>query len=217
MSSQTKPKKGQYYLLRPDARSSSPLSNVILENEEALLTPPSRIIRPPEGGIPPLPETPRLVHGPGPGKNRPPNDLDGVFGGYWLVSERLKRVFESVDPEAFQFVACDYVLPDGSEGPQFYLCDVIRTLAALDKDNSKFQVRTFIDFETGESKDVIGFSGRTYLSFRDEVVGSAHAFRMAEKESAVICDSEMHDAIRAAGIGEKSSSDGLWWSDTADF
>lgn len=217
MTTKQKSEKGQFYLLRPDSRSSSPLSNVVLANEEALLTPPSRIIRPPEGGIPPLPETPRLVHGTGPGKNRPPNDLDGDFGGYWLVSERLKNVFESVDPEAFEFAACDYVLPDGSQGPQFYLCDVVRKLSALDRENSEFFVDIEHDFRTGKDVEIIDFTRGAKLAFKKDVVGSAHVFRMAEKPLTVICDRIMYDAIRKAGIGVKPSSDGLHWRDAADF
>jgi hypothetical protein len=214
MTTENKPKKGEFYTLDSDVRSSAPKSNLVLENEEALLTPPSSIIRPPEGGIPQLAETPRLVHGPG--RNRAPHDLKGGFSGYWLVSERLKHVFESVDPEAFQFAACDYVLPDGSKGPQFYLCDVVRVVFALDKDRSKFQIRTAHDYDTGRDVEIISFAGGAKLAFKHDAVGSAHAFRMGEKPSTVICDRVMYDAIRKAGIGVKASSDGLWWDDAAD-
>ena len=214
MTTKAKPENGQFYLLRSDARSSAPKSNLVLQNEDSLLTPPSLIIRPSEGGIPPLAETPRLVHGPG--KNRAPNDLKGGFSGYWLVSERLKSVFESVDPDAFEFAACDYVLPDGTKGPQFYLCDVVRVVAALDRESSEYQTWIDHDFHTGEAIEMISFSGGARLSFRKDAIGSAHVFRMGEKPSTVICDRVMYDAIRKAGIGAKASSDGLWWDDAAD-
>lgn len=215
MTKKAKPGKGLFYTLDPDARSSAPKSNLVLENKDALLTLPSCIIRPREGGIPPLAETPRLVHGPG--RNRMPHDLAGSFSGYWLVSERLKNVFESIDPDAFAFAACDYVLPDGSKGPQFYLCDVVRSVAALERDKSNFRIKIARDHDANKDVEIISFSGGANLSFDQRAVAGAHVFRMAEKPSVIICDRVMYDATRKAGIGVKPSSDGLWWNDAADF
>jgi hypothetical protein len=122
-----------------------------------------------------------------------------------------------VDPDAFAFAACDYVLPDGSKGPQFYLCDVVRVVAALDRENSEFRVIVDHDYKTGKDVELLSFTGGARLAFKKDAVASAHIFRMAEKQSMVICDRVMYDAIRKAGIGVKSSSDGLWWNDAADF
>ena len=213
MNASNRPQRGEFYMLEPDVRSGGPGHSVMIANEEALLTPPSAIIRPRHGGIPVLPEVPRLAFE---GKRRKlPNDLDGGFSGYWLVSQRLKDVFVAVDPEAFAFAACEFVLPDGSRGPQYYLCDVVRKLAALDKDKSDFRILTARDHSTGKDVEIMNFSGGASLFFRKEVVGDAHVFRMGEEPSTVICDKAMRDATRAAGIGAKASSDGLWFIDAA--
>ncbi|QXG50078.1 DUF1629 domain-containing protein [Pseudomonas viridiflava] len=178
------------------------------------LTPPSRILRPVHGGFPSLPEVPHLVHANK--SKRMPRDLEGGFSGYWLVSERLKQVFESIDPDGFEFLACDYTLPDGSDGPPHYLCDVVRMIAALDEEKSSYQVRTGHEFETGKPFRIMTFLGGAHLAFKKDLVGSAHVFRMAEKRSSVICDRVMYTAIRKAGIGVKPSSGGLLWRDDAD-
>lgn len=208
------PEKEQFYVLQPDPRGGGPGTDVEIENLEALLTPPSRILRPVNGGFPALPETPHLVHAKR--SKRLPRDLEGGFSGYWLVSQRLKKVFESVDPDGFDFLACDYTMPDGSKGPPHYLCDVVRMLAALDEDQSTYQVRTGQEFETGVPFRIMTFAGGAHLAFKKDLVGTANVFRMAEKRSTVICDRMMYTAVRKAGIGVKPRSDGLLWRDAAD-
>ncbi|MEA9656416.1 DUF1629 domain-containing protein [Xanthomonas campestris pv. raphani] len=74
MTVQSGPKKGEFYTLMPDIRSNWKTSGVVFENEKELLTPPRRILRPIEGGIPPLRQSPRLGYDPKKGKmRRPPN------------------------------------------------------------------------------------------------------------------------------------------------
>ncbi|MDR1076494.1 MAG: DUF1629 domain-containing protein [Xanthomonadaceae bacterium] len=55
-----KPKKGEFYLLMPDLEYA-PEPGVVFENVKQLLTPPRFILKPDEGGFPPLRETPRLI------------------------------------------------------------------------------------------------------------------------------------------------------------
>lgn len=215
MNASNRPQRGEFYVLQPDIRGGGPGHGIVIENEEALLTPPRMIIRPVNGGIPELPETPRLIH-----KNsgkRLPRDLEGGFSGYWLVSERLKNVFESTDADAFQFSPCSFIAKDGTQSPPYYLCDVVRTIEALDRENSSFKTEIDHDFETGEACELISFLGGASLSFHRDAIGSAHVFRMAENELAIICDRVMYEAIRNAGIGVKASSDGLWFMDAASF
>lgn len=82
----------------------------------------------------PLRETPRLVYRERQGV--PPQDLEGGLSGYWLVSERLRQVMDEIDPDAFVFADTDYRFEDGSKGPTYFLCDVVRTLDALDEEAS---------------------------------------------------------------------------------
>lgn len=214
MNDEDAPQKGEFYILRPDVRGGGPGTNVTIENEAVLLTAPSLIIRPPLGGIPEFPERPRLSHSSG--KNKPPRDLEGGYSGYWLVSERLKRVFEDVDQEAFVFTECDYILPDGSQGPKHYLCDVVREVAALDRNRSKFKTKLLFDERTGEEVEMPSLVGGAQLAFNSAAVGNAHIFRMAERPSVIVCDEYMRQATRKAGIGVKPNSGGLNFKDAAE-
>lgn len=95
------PKKGEFFELRPDARRRGKGHGVVFENESSLKTPPNFLLRPDQGGFPPLRETPRLVYYPSEGW--PPEDLEAGMSGYWLVSGRLREVMAAVDPGAFAF------------------------------------------------------------------------------------------------------------------
>ncbi|MFA1723073.1 DUF1629 domain-containing protein [Xanthomonas campestris] len=212
MTVQSGPKKGEFYTLMPDIRSNWKASGVIFENEKELLTPPRRILRPAEGGFPPLRQTPRLGYDPKKGKM--PRDLEGIFSGYWLVSERLKNVFESVDPQGFEFAECEFQLPDGSVGPTHYLCDVVRVLDALDEESSKLNIEISDEFALGKYYNLLGGAS---MAFKKEVVGDSHIFRLPYSAKLVICDKTFFDAIRSAGIGFKGGSDGLWFEDAADY
>ncbi|MCD5975529.1 imm11 family protein, partial [Pseudomonas quasicaspiana] len=62
------PKANEFYTLMPDIRSNWRPYGVIFSNERELLTPPRRILRPPEGGFPPLRQIPQLEYDPRKGK-----------------------------------------------------------------------------------------------------------------------------------------------------
>src|SRR5262245_26875657 len=75
-----------------------------IENLE-ILSPGGWALRPPEGrqGFPVYPEKPRIVIGKG--KRGPsPSDIE-LCHSYWLISDRLKSTFETIDPSAFAFQA----------------------------------------------------------------------------------------------------------------
>lgn len=206
-----KPKKGEFFILEPDMRRGGPGHGVVFENEKALLTPPRLILWPEGGGFPPLRETPRLVYDPKRGP--PPEDLEGGLSGYWLVSERLRDVFQEVDPEGFEFVECDYRLQDGSKGPRYFLCDVVRTLDALDEENSKLTIEISKDFPEGKFYD---FAGGSSITFKRNIVGTAHVFHTPYSGDLVFCDETLRNNVKKKGIGVGPGSDGLWFIDAAD-
>ncbi|OAX53515.1 DUF1629 domain-containing protein [Xanthomonas graminis] len=204
------PKKGEFFLLRPDARRGGKGHGVVFENREALLTPPRLILKPEGGGFPSLRETPRLVYQPSEGVL--PQDLEGGFSGYWLVSARLRQVMESVDPDAFVFADTDYRLADGSKGPSVYLCDVIRTVDALDEGASMLRIEVSDEFEEGKYYNL---TGEIRLAFKRNVLGEAHVFRLPF-HGGVFCDRVFKDAVEAAGISIDGQSDGLWFYDVVN-
>ena len=118
------------------------------------------------------------------------------MSGYWFVSERLKQVLEKADPEGFAFVECDYILPDGSIGPTHFLCDITRSIDALDVANSKIKIKTYKEAPGVEYYSIGEMIGRPELRFREEIVGSAHAFIQPRLGAKPICDSTIRDACK---------------------
>ncbi|WP_442963049.1 imm11 family protein [Pseudomonas sp. Leaf127] len=76
-----------------------------------------------------------------------------------IVSNALKQVFESVDPEAFAFTACAFTQADGSAGPPYYLCNVVRVLDALDEEASRVRIKYERDHDAGEDLRFYSVSG----------------------------------------------------------
>lgn len=204
------PRKGEFFQLQPDARRGGKGHGVVFENEQTLLTPPRLIVKPKAGGFPQLCEIPRLVYHRSEGVL--PQDLEGGMSGYWLVSERLRQVMEAVDPGAFDFVDTDYRVADSSQGATYFLCDVVRTLDALDEEASTLNIEISDEFEAGKYYDL---TGDVRLAFKRDVLGSAHAFRLAF-HGGVFCDRVFKEAVEAAGIVTSSKSNGLWFEDVVN-
>ncbi len=209
-----KPKKGEFFALTLDTRQPGPGHGVVFENLKQLLTPPKRSLRPWEGGIPPLKEMPRLVYDPKEGDF--PRDLEGSFSEYWLISERLKNVFGSVDPDAFAFAKTDFRLQDGTPGPPYYLCDVVRVLDAVDEENSILKIATGEEYVLGKAYD---FSGTVKLAFKKEIVGDAHVFRAPYSAAMFIffMDKVAVTALTEAGIFDPADNNGICIMDASDF
>jgi hypothetical protein len=123
-------------------------------------------------------------------KGPPPSDIE-LFHSYWLISDRLKLLFEHVDPPAFAFQACDVTLRDGSTGPLNWLCDVVRVVEA-------FGEPTLQELRTNRFKFPDLKNARA-LVFNETVIGDSHIFRTPYWD-AVFCDQSLKDACKAAGI-----------------
>lgn len=205
------PRPGQFYILRPDATRGGEGHGVEFVNEKRLLTPPRLILRPRAGGFPPLAEPPLLRYDPKLGV--PPEDLEGGMSGYWLVSDRLKSVLTAVDPAGFSFQTCDYRLADGSSGPSYSLCDVVRTVDALNEEASQLTIEISDEFPEGKYYNLIGAS----LAFHKDRIANAHVFKTPYSGQFVFCDRIMRDAILEAGMGQESASRGVWLTDVFDI
>lgn len=205
------PMAGQYYLFAPDLESSRAFRGATFDNEKALIDPPRLILRPENGGFPVLRETPRIIFDPS--KGPAPRDLEGGFSGYWLVSERLHGVMEQVDPHAFAFAECEVHLPDGSLGPRYFLCDVIRELDAVDESASKLDVEVDEDFVNGKFYSIAGGAS---LAFRHEVLAGSHVF-LTPFSTFVITDRAFFDAVHSAGVPENPAESGISFIDASDI
>ncbi|QOZ78534.1 hypothetical protein XH83_25800 [Bradyrhizobium sp. CCBAU 53351] len=142
--------------------------------------------------------TPRVTFNP---RRRRPRDCE-LWYSFWLISDRAKIVFEAVDPEAFSFVVCDVHVPNGVwDGPRYWFCDVRRSLDALDEERSRLTIGICDDpIYRDFGQKYYDFFGDVELVFKDELVGDAHAFRMAYARQCVIFDQAMKNAWKAAGL-----------------
>ena len=189
---QRKPKAAKFYII-----SWSPhhgLADFEIENL-AVLRGGAGALYPPEGerGFPVYPEKPRVVIGKR--KSGPsPSDIE-LYHSYWLISDRLRSVFESVDPSAFAFQACDVKLRDGSAGPVYWLCDVVRVLEAFGdatlQDIQRYRQSTGLRYR--------GFLGER-LVFNESIIGNSHIFRTPYSRNNVFCDQTMKDACKEAEL-----------------
>ncbi|PPT91611.1 hypothetical protein XaraCFBP7407_21550 [Xanthomonas arboricola pv. arracaciae] len=211
MTVQSTQEQGKFYFLMPSLESGPELG-VVFDNVQKLLVSPRLILRPNEGGFPPLAEKPRLIYDPS--KGVMPKDLEAGFSGYWLISERLHQVFSAIDPEGFSFVECDFRMADGSEGPRYFLCDVVRVLDALDEENSEVEIEVSDDFV---DKKYYDFTGGAKLAFRKEVTEGSHIFILRYSGDCVFCDHIMRNAVREAGIGTNGRLNGLWFRDASNW
>jgi hypothetical protein len=150
----------------------------------ALYPPPGR------RGFPAYPEKPRVVIGRR-RKGPPPSDIE-LYHSYWLISDRLKALFESLDPQAFAFQACDVTLRDGAPGPAHWLCDVVRVLEAFDEPTVQ---------KINKNRSLFPFLRHDrVLVFDETAIGEARVFRTPQWLSDVFCDQAVKDACKAAGM-----------------
>ena len=165
-----------------------------LENENVLLQ-GQRLLSPPTGrrGFPEFPEQPRFLFDNKLGHF--PRDME-LCHSFWLISDRMKTVLETVDPEGFTFLRCEVRLPDGEPGPVSWLCDVLRILDAVDEAASRVKIKYLPQYNA----KVYQLAGGANLVFREDVIGAAHVFRLAHLKSSVFCDQHIKDACKAAGL-----------------
>ena len=192
-ASQRMPKARRFYII--GCSSAERRANFEVENLDVLRA-GALALYPPEGrrGFPAYREKPRVVIGKR--KNAyPPRDIER-FHSYWLISDRLKVLFESINPQAFAFQACDVKLRDESTGPVYWLCDVVRVLEAFGEssleDIRRYRERTGLKYR--------GFLRDKTLVFNEAIIGDSHVFRTPYSFMDVFCDQNLKDACKEAGI-----------------
>lgn len=204
------PKLGEFYLLTPDTRGGGRGRGVVMENKRDVPLASYLSLPPGSGGLSALKETPRLRYDGGLGEM--PQDLEGGFRGYWLVSESLRRVLEGIDGAGFDFRRCAFTLEDGSEGEARFLCEVVRTLDAIDEEAST--VKVLLDgYPSGKFYDITGGAS---LAFRRDVIAGAHVFRTPSTAD-VYCDRILRDALIESGFGVPPTTRGVWLMDAASL
>jgi uncharacterized protein DUF1629 len=181
----------RFYDIGPNFGRGGPASFEV-ENDTLLLH-GQRVLVPPHGrrGFPDYPEPPRVLIGAR--RGRPPRDLE-QYHAYWLISGRTKLVFDAVDATGFSFVRCETRMANGGHSPEYWLCDVIRVLDAVDETVSRMK----IDYRHGVK--MYDLMGHVSLVFKENVVGSAHIFRLTHLTAATICDERLKAACEVAEL-----------------
>ncbi|WP_210253748.1 DUF1629 domain-containing protein [Bradyrhizobium sp. S69] len=201
-----KAKARKYYLMSQNFRIGGK-AGFEVQNLAALLD-GRRVLGSPIGkrGFGKFDEVPKVLVDKSLGRNL--RDLE-QYHEYWLVSDKLKMTLEAVDPAGVVFVKCNVRNRDGSEGPVYWLCDVVRVRDAVDEGSSRVKVEQ----RSYQGQPWKGYSllGGASLIFREEVVGPAHIFRMRYLVPQVICDQELRDACK------QSALKGITFQDAADY
>jgi Protein of unknown function (DUF1629) len=122
--------------------------------------------------------------------------------GYWFISDKMKSILQALDPEAFAFLECHVLSPDGQERPVRWLCGVVRVLDALDEEKSEASARWYGKQLVCAAKDGSKFYNPSHeaLFFKESVVGNCHIFMMKYDIWSVICDEEMRQACKSAQL-----------------
>ncbi|SFB01795.1 Protein of unknown function [Pseudomonas sp. NFIX10] len=189
--------KGKFFVLEPSFWGNGKQAGLEIANKKQLRLPATLMIEPPNGNPGQYPEKPHLIHVPELGGM--PRDFEKV-AGKWIVSDALKHVFESVDSQGFAFAPCNFTLADGSTGSQYYLCGVLRSLDAIDEDDSKVKIEYERDHQSEEDLKFYSVAGGASLVFRQDIVGDAHVFRQPRIGLDAICDRVLADALRATNL-----------------
>lgn len=112
----------------------------------------------------------------------------------WLISNRLKNLFEQIDPEAFVFmkVETDYSNFPKS-GPDYWFMYMMRELDCVDEEHStiRFQINIL------PRKNYLALLN---VKMRPEAVGWAHAFRLKYARQTLIVDDVIVDAFKERKI-----------------
>lgn len=110
-------------------------------------------------------------------------DAYPIFSEAWLVNDRLKQLFESIDPEGFDFFATEVDYSNFSEpGPAYWFCSLSkkRIFDCVDEKNS-----VILYYEDTPFKR---YSNLTDVKLFDDVVGNAHVFLLEYSAKRIIDD-----------------------------
>ncbi len=116
-----------------------------------------------------------------------------VHPSMWMVSERLRALLESIDPEAFVFAPIDMDYSNFDDpGPQFWLCDLIRFLDCVDEERSTIKYQEGIPMKN--------YIRLIDVEMKPEIIGDAHAFRLTHSPLKLIVDDVLVDALKKEKI-----------------
>ena len=132
---------------------------------------------------------------------RLPHDIE-FDGAYWFVTDRAKDVLTGFSDPDFAFLKVDTVGDSGEKHGEFWLCDVVTMLDAVDAERSTVTTK-LNDMGLTYHEIIAGGS----LRFNQSVVGPHHAFRLTTNFATIVCDEKFRLAIKAASLTGLSFKD----------
>jgi hypothetical protein len=132
---------------------------------------------------------------------RLPHDIE-FDGAFWFVTDRAKDVLTGISEPDFAFLKVDTVGDSGEKLGEFWLCDVVTMLDAVDAERSTVTTK-LNDMALTYHEIIAGGS----LKFNQSVVGPHHAFRLTTNFATIVCDEKFRLAIKAASLTGLSFKD----------
>lgn len=121
-------------------------------------------------------------------------DVYSIVRNLWLVSNRAKAAFEKCDKGAFAFIQATLQSTGGVVLElDYWLCDVVRLVDALDAERSGLKLD-----RTGDRPQTLSALAGGEASFRAADLDGIHFFRLATEPGTICCDETGRGAIRAA-------------------
>ena len=101
-------------------------------------------------------------------------DVYYIMLGIWLVTDRVKTLFESIDNDGYAFVKADVDYSNFDKtGQGFWFCDIVRSLDCIDEQKSEITYHGDVSFK--QYKTLID------IKMLPDIVGRAHAFRLKKR------------------------------------
>lgn len=190
MSEDSAPRR--FYVFKPDFRYNP--SDFEFSNEaEALVNGTNYLgvhevsvpgyLHPQKFGLPKLLATPHLILG----EQR--KELLDIYGfSTQFISDRAKRLLESLDPEAFEFAQCEAVDWLGRPLSPYWLARVVRVFDRFDEERSNFITYRERNPDDPEKDVNPAISELNTLVMLDDFPTSAHVFYLARYQHDFIVD-----------------------------
>ena len=195
VSAGTESYKGRFFLVDPSLRGNGQVSGLEFANEDALIHPGMNIVERPTGEPDQYPERPHLVHVPEKGLPRDFEALAGICG-----LRGTQTGIPACRPRSIRICLMRLHPCRRLPGPQYYLCNVLRTLNALDEARSRVKIKLDHDHQTGQDVKLYSVVGGASLIFKADAVANAHIFRQERLGASPVCDRVMSDALVAAKL-----------------
>jgi hypothetical protein len=122
------------------------------------------------------------------------SDADPITLGIWLISDRVKPVFERLDRDACVFLRVNIDYSNFPQpGPDYWFCYFIRELDCVDEERSAI---AYYDNVPG----IKAYENLADVKMKPAAVGSAHAFRLKYAKMKLVVDDVVVDAMTAEKI-----------------